>query len=367
MEKALMLSKSFAAALLSCVFMTQGVASAQTAPAPKGDRILAIDVSGRQAELIDPVFVSQYFAGIQSIQLMLDWTDIEIAPGVYDAPYLKALNDYYSAFGIAINLTIRPVDAGHKNVPPDLLGVPFDDPRMIFRFFRVLDYVFSQLPTVTLTSLGIGNEVDEYLRYFPGELTAYKQFYDWSNYYAKQLRPGIKIGVSANLGALLSPRYSELAWLNQYSDVLMVLYYPMNVAWSAETGEISLFEVRAPSEVGPDVDRLSGLFPGIHMQFKEAGYPTCGVCGSSEELQRQFISAMFSAWDAHRDQIDLVTFFRYSDFSPDEIDHYADYYRSQSVQFRSFLGTLGLRTWPANGQFKPAFTQLAIEARTRGW
>jgi hypothetical protein len=103
------------------------------------------------------------------------------------------------------------------------------------------------------------------------------------------------------------------------------------------------------------------------MQFKEAGYPTGDVCKGSEELQRQFITAMFNAWDTHQSQIDLVTFFRFSDFSPDEVDHYANYYSSQSVQFRSFLGTLGLRTWLATGRFKPAFTQLAIEARARGW
>ena len=181
------------------------------------------------------------------------------------------------------------------------------------------------------------------------------------------MRPGIRIGVSANLGALIGPRFTQFAWLNQYSDVLMVLYYPMNVQWSPETGDISVFEVRDPSTVAPDIDLLTQLFPDKPVQFKEAGYPTCDVCKSSEELQRQFITAMFSAWDAHQSQIDLVTFFRFSDFSPDEVDHYANYYSSQSVQFKSFLATVGLRTWPATGRFKPAFTQLAIEARVRGW
>src|SRR5437879_2905309 len=47
-------------ALFTC---TSSRAITQQAPVPKGGRVLAIDVSGKQPELIDPVFLSQHFFG----------------------------------------------------------------------------------------------------------------------------------------------------------------------------------------------------------------------------------------------------------------------------------------------------------------
>jgi hypothetical protein len=250
------------------------------------------------------------------------------------------------------------VDAIHAHLPADLEGLPFDDPRVIYRFFALLDYVFAQLRDVNFASFGIGNEVDEYFRIHPETLPAYKRFYDAALFHVKQLRPDVAVGVSANLHALtFSGQAGLLEYLNANSDVVLVLYYPVDFE----------FIVRDPTVVATDVDALTARYWYKPIHFREAGYPSAPETGGSLEAQRAFVEQMFAAWDAHADRIPLVTFFRFTDFSPAQVDYYAGYYQSQAPPFRAFLSSLGLRTWAGDGVYKPAFWQLLIDARARGW
>jgi hypothetical protein len=324
----------------------------------KGDRLLGIDATPTELNTYDSVQTAQHFLGVQAVQLMIDWKDIETAPGVYSDRYLKPINDYYPAMGVQVSFTLRPIDARHKNVPADLADVPFDDPVMIYRFFAVLDYVFAQLPDVTFASFGVGNEVDEHFRLHLETLPAYKIFYDAAVFHIKQLRPDVRVGVSMNLHALTRSIQSGLfEHLNEHSDVVLVLYYPVDLAFNALD----------PSVIDADLEQLTARYWYKPIHFREAGYPSAPEASGSLDAQRAFVERMFAAWDAHADRIQLVTFFRLTDFAPEEIDYYANYYQSQTVPFRAFLNSLGLRTWAGDGDYKPAFWQLMTEARARGW
>jgi alpha-glucosidase len=326
----------------------------------KGSRILGIEVKPTEINIWDPVQVAQDFLGVQSVQLMLDWNQIEQSPGVYSGEILDAINAYYGPRHIAVSLTIRPVDAIHKNVPTDLLDQPFDSPMMIYRFKSLLNFVYSKLTNVTIASLGIGNEVDEWLRVSPDTFEAYKAFYNAELYFSKLMRPDVRVGVSANLHALVSgSRAVLLEQLNQWSDVLLVLYYPMDLQAMA----------RPLEEVGADIDQFVARYPIKPIHFREAGYPANVVVGGSNENQAAFIREMFAAWDSHADRIELVSFFHLTDFSPEQVDFWLNYYQGeeQTPEFRGFLEGLGLRTWFGNGVFKPAFFQFLVEAHARGW
>jgi len=329
-----------------------------TALVSKGDRILGIDATPTEYGTYDAVQTAQYFFGAQAVQLMVDWKGVEIAPGIYSDRYLKPINDYYAAVGMKVSFTLRPVDAIHKNVPADLMDLPFDDPMMIYRFFAALDYVFAQLPDVTFASFGVGNEVDEYFRLNLDTLPAYKHFYDAAVFHIKQVRPDVPVGVSMNLRALTRNIQKGLfEYLNEHSDVILVLYYPVDLTFNAVD----------PSVVATDVDELTARYWYKPIHFREAGYPSSPDSSSSLEGQRDFVERMFAVWDAHATQIPLVTFFRLTDFAPAEIDYYANYYQTQTAPFRGFLQSLGLRTWAGDGDYKPAFWQLLSEARARGW
>jgi hypothetical protein len=337
---------------------TSSASSISSAVVQRGARMLCLDATATEVT-DDAVETARFYFGIQGVQLMLDWKDIETAPGVYDTAILQMIDSYYSKKGLAVSLTIRPVDAIHKNVPADLMQTRFDDPQMIYRFARLLEVLFANLPDVTLASVGIGNEVDEYFRVNPETLPHYKIFYDYAVYKAKSLRPDVKVGVTANLHALTtSLNAGLLEYLNEFSDVVLVLYYPMRFD----------FTVRGPSVVAGDIDALTARYWYKPIHFREAGYPTSAQTGGSDEQQRQFIAEMFKAWDAHVEQIELISFFRLTDFAPGQVDYYAAYYQqSASAQFRAFLASLGLRTWFGYGSWKPGFLQFHAETEARGW
>jgi hypothetical protein len=101
--------------------------------------------------------------------------------------------------------------------------------------------------------------------------------------------------------------------------------------------------------------------------FLEAGYPSGTGLGSSEERQAAFIKQVMAAWDAHAEQVGLVSFTWLTDMSPKDVEHLKEYYRLVDPRFLEYLATLGLRTNRGSGEDKQAFRTLVEEARARGW
>jgi hypothetical protein len=143
-----------------------------------------------------------------------------------------------------------------------------------------------------------------------------------------------------------------MLFLNQNSDAIFTLYYPV-------TGD--------PAAVPVHMAWLATLYASRKIHVKEVGYPSTILTGSSEEKQADFLSALFTGWDNHADQIELVGYFQLTDFAPALVDYYVDYYGYDVPIFRAFLGSLGLRTWPAAGTRKLSWDRFAFEARSRGW
>ncbi|MCJ7676536.1 MAG: hypothetical protein MUO35_02290, partial [Anaerolineales bacterium] len=141
----------------------EGVASqTETTAVPRGDRMLGIDVSEAEGETYDQAFQLARQAGMQFTSLSLAWDDLEPRPGEFapDPNFLAIANLYYPAQHIPLALTITPIDTNRTRLPADLQARAFDDPEVIARFERLLDYVFMQIPDVELAVLAIGNEVD---------------------------------------------------------------------------------------------------------------------------------------------------------------------------------------------------------------
>jgi hypothetical protein len=324
-----------------------------SAVAHRGSRILTMDTGPTQDGSDDPIALAQSAFGIQAVHLMLKWTDIEVSPGVYDPHWLDAINREYPARNLMVHLSINPIDARNKHVPSDLEPLGFDNPYVIYRFCAMLNFAFSRMPDVRFAGFGIGNEVDPYFLVSPSELGSYKVLYDYARLHVRRYwRPELTIGVSANFSQTVGELRQQMLVLNQHSDAIFTLYYPV-------TGD--------PAAVPAHMAWLTALYPARRIHIKETGYPSSVLTGSSESTQADFIGAMFTAWDHHADQVELVGFFQLTDFAPALVDYYVDYYGYEVPIFRAFLGSLGLRTWPAAGTRKLSWDRLASEARSRGW
>ena len=61
-----------------------------------------------------------------------------------------------------MELQIGPVNTVVDQLPIELVGLPYDDPRVIRDMQRTVDTVFAHLPDVELAALNISNESDAY-------------------------------------------------------------------------------------------------------------------------------------------------------------------------------------------------------------
>ena len=134
-----------------------------TKPAPaktRGPRILAIDVNTAQDNDFDRAFNAARKASMNQIGLFLNWDMIETRPEKYDATWLDIASAYYPSAGIKVDLSIVPINTNQKAFPSDLSDKPVNDPGVIARFKKLLDFVFVHTEKLELDTLNIGSEFD---------------------------------------------------------------------------------------------------------------------------------------------------------------------------------------------------------------
>jgi hypothetical protein len=321
----------------------------------RGSRILGIDVSMAADNNYDKAFATAKNAGMQEIGLYFNWDDIETSPGVYNNPYFQMANTFYPPTGTMVDLTITPIHTNQLVVPGDLGSTSFDDPVMIERFTDMLDWVFSEIPDLEVSSVVIGSEFDVYFGTDKNQWEKYQVFYREVTAYVKEHYPDTKVAAEATFDGLTGHTKEYTKALNEYSDIIGVSYYPLK----------SDFTVKDPSVVYSDFDTLTTMYKGRTIYFYQLGYPSSPVLKSSEAKQKQFIQEVFRAWDAHASQIKMIDFTWLHDMSPQTVESFKEFYGIGSNNFAEFLATLGLRTY--DGNEKEAFKALHTEAKARGW
>jgi hypothetical protein len=283
-------------------------------------------------------------------------TDIEREPGQFKNEFLGIANAYYPPQKTALLVFLRPIDTNRKQVPPDLKDKPFDDPEMIARFNKLLDFVFSQIPDLSLTALAIGNEVDATLGTDRRLWEQYRTFYKATSAYARKKRPGLKVGVTTTFSGAMQAEML-LQSLNEASDVILITYYPLN-------GD---FTVKDPDVVFADFDRITRFAAGKPVIMAEVGYPSGPVCKSSEAKQAAFVHNVFQVWDKHAEQMPCVAFSWQTDISQEAVEGFTKFYGFNTPAFKEYLLTLGMRHREGAGKDKRAFEVLKAEAKARGW
>ncbi|MBA2480316.1 MAG: Ig-like domain-containing protein [Planctomycetes bacterium] len=292
--------------------------------------------------------------------------DIETTPGAFNgavasyfydsASSYRLIDSYYPANGLQMTLTLRPLHNNRKVVPSDLQSLAMNDPVMIQRFKNLLDWIFTQIPNVQLTSLVISSEFDVNLGTDASKWAQYRAFHQAVSAYAKTKRAGLKIAAEATWDGLVGFAQANLIQLNQDCDYIGVSYYGIGANFAA----------KSMAQVSADIDQVVALYtkPMCLYQF---GYPSSTVLGGSEALQRDFITTAFASWDTHANRILMMDFTWLHDMSPQAVQDSMAYFGGASPRFGEFLGTLGLRTWSGAGTDKLSFPELRHQARARGW
>ncbi len=339
---------------LISLLVLAGCGGGSNAPGAGPDwRVLGIHASEASDGDFDAAVNLAVSAGARALHLHLDWSGLEGAPETYDATFPDIANIYYPARGIPLYLTLRPINTVRREVPADLQNVAWDDPVMIQRFAKLLDFLFARMPDVDIPALAIGNEVASVLQ-TEEDYAAYRTFLMAARAHARTLRPGLAVGVTAQFNELIGASQARIATLNEVTDFVSVTYYPL-----AANGL-----VRAPSVVGSDFDAITAAYPGREVIIQECGYPSSPDTGSSETMQRDFVVAVFAAWDDHKTTISHIAFEHLHDWSEATVDTFTVYYGSTAPAFRGFLATIGLRNH--DGTAKLAWAALVAGAGARG-
>lgn len=344
-------------AALLLLSLAAGPSSTAATVVAKGSRVLGIDVNTAFDNDYAKAFAVARGAGMQATSLVINWDEVETAPGVYqpNPNWLYIADVYYPSQNTQVLLTIVPIDTVQSRLPADLEGKPMDDPAVIERFKGLLTYAFSQIPHLQLSALSIGHEVDIYMG---NNLTAwgqYQRFFTAVATHARGLRPGLKVGVQTTHDRTIGPLAAPIATLNQSSDVVMISYYPLD----------GNFQVKSPTVVRGDWDAVMKAYPTRQVIFAQLGYPTGIANGSSQTKQKTFIENVFTTWDVYKDRVPLVMFNWLHDLPTNSSRGLTSYYGISDSRFESFLRTLGLRT--VLGTDKAGLTTLKKQALSRGW
>lgn len=344
-----------AAVVASCGGDPPAAPTPATPVVSRGSRVLSLAVTLPENDDFDAGVRLARSAGMQETIFSVNWDELEPRPGAYEAGLLPILRAYCVATGLRIHLTIATIDTNVLRLPKDLAGRRFDDPSVAERFQGALRFVLDQLGGVGVTGLSIGNEIDVYLGQDAARWAEYRAFFVSA---APEGRArGLRVGVKATFDGLTRNAPDELVGLNRLTDIVLVTYYPLGTA----------LEARDPAEVPRDLGLLVARYPGRPIAILEAGYPSSPALGSSTARQREFVARVFEAWDTHAAQIETISFFALTDFSPSFVEELQRYYGFPDARFGAFLGTLGLRTFPGAGTDKEAFRELRVQAARRGW
>ncbi|MCD4847694.1 MAG: hypothetical protein K8R76_05845 [Candidatus Aegiribacteria sp.] len=326
-------------------------------PQPRGDRLFGITISESVNGFENSFAVAQE-AGVQIVELNIPWNCIEVSEGVYQDPWggVFGATSFYGDNGISLMLGLAVINTVTATCPDYLEGYDWNSPEMIEAFNNLVDWVVENIPSnVDLICISVGNEVDLYLD--DSDWSAYISFFQAASDHITANYPDIAVGVKVTvMNGVFGGDFARVQEINQYSDVVMLNYYP----------QISAFVVLDPDIVKSHFAQIGTLFSGREIWFNEVGYQSGSeYCGSSQTKQAEFYHHLFTAWDTNRSTIGLILIDWLHDVSPEVLGEFEEYYGSSDPAFLEYLATLGLRNY--NDTDKYAWVQLLAETGARGW
>jgi len=323
---------------------------------PKNDRLLGINISESQAGF-DSAFLKVLEAGSQVVEINLPWDEIETAEGVFTDPDgILAATRFYGDNDMQVCFSIAVINTVKRTAPSYLDQYDYDAEEFIESFKALMDWLMAHIPeNVTVPGISIGNEVDLLLE---GDAwDSYTTFYEEVVTHLRFKYPDPDYGVKTTvMGGVRGEEKTRIQVLNQFSDVVMLNYYPQD----------EQFQVLQPEMVHQHFVEMVSTFKGKIIWFTEVGYQSGAEhCASSKTKQAHFYHELFKAWDTFNLNVKLILIDWLHDQSPQQITEWEHYYGSSDPGFVEYLSTLGLRNY--DNTDKPAWLQILEDANTRGW
>ncbi|MFK7997886.1 MAG: hypothetical protein AB8B87_27425 [Granulosicoccus sp.] len=247
--------------------------------------IFALEPENRDfgQNVIQPIVSS----GASSTTLSVYWDDIEGTASTYEPAinYLEIGEIFYPPYGLAINLSFSVIDTNNKRLAPHLSGRAFDDPDVICSFIAMLDWAKTQIPTLNVKTLHIGNEVDVYLDQNSIEWPAWITFFTATSAHARTLWPDAVVGCKTTYGGITLTNRAATIDLHTQADATFLTYYHMD----------GNFMVLAPAAISNTFSDIASYPVEKPIHLLEIGVPSDTRNGGSEQHQADTVTEMFRA------------------------------------------------------------------------
>ncbi|MBV6507641.1 MAG: hypothetical protein JJLCMIEE_00692 [Acidimicrobiales bacterium] len=321
--------------------VTTGVTTAM--PPGTGEQVLALTATPASEPSLEPSDVVEANELVESVDaaglhLLVRWPEIEPEPGQFDWSSLEEKLQIFGA-GRPRVVTFSVPDTAHRAVPEDLREVPFDAAEFEKRYFDALDALLdflsgydSEAPTLYLS---IGNEVDEYFKGHPGELSAYESLVDSAFEHLHQTRAGLPVGITTTFEGTFGADAETWARIHATADAIFFTYYPPYDAAATTLAEQPLVDLPAMVEYAD----------GRPVVLQEVGFSSSVDLGSSEAAQAEFVTNVLRTWSELGAAVPFLGWYYLHDVSGDRCEEMVNYFAddSNTSVWEAFLCHLGLR------------------------
>lgn len=246
-------------------------------PAPALGIALNLEASATPAERQEAVELVRR-TGASFFELTLSWSQAEPSPRKYVLEDLVRTARLLRQSGATLQLDLPLVTEAARDVPADLAGVAFDDPKLSLRLGRLLDALGPAL--LDFQTMSLGEAADAYFAQRPDELNAYRRLFDGAVGFLKKTYPHLLVGVTT-LAPTESPAPEVAALLHQRSPLLLYIYCPFV--------RDEPFEQRPPEDLERDWERLLNGSEGRPIAFPVVSYSSSAENASSPARQADFV------------------------------------------------------------------------------
>jgi hypothetical protein len=210
--------------------------------------------------------------------MTLSWAAAEPAPRQYRVDEIARTARVMRQSGAILHLDLPLVTESARDVPADLDGVAFDDPKLSLRLGHLLDRLLPAL--LDFDTLSLGDGADSYFANRPDELRAYRRLFDGAVEFLGRRAPHLLVGVTT-ASPNESPAPTVAAALHARSPLLLYTYAPF------ERGR--RFMQREPAVLEKDWSRLIASSGGRPIAFPVVSYSSAEENGSTEARQAEFV------------------------------------------------------------------------------
>jgi hypothetical protein len=269
-----------ASALISAAVPGAPVRNSPPVAPPAVGVALNLGATASAAERQDAV-ESVRRTGATFFDLALSWSAAEPSPRHYALDDLTRTARLLRQSGATLQLDLPLVTEAGRDVPADLAGVAFDDPKLSLRLGRLLDALAPVL--LDVQTLSLGDAADVYFADKPDQLRAYRRLFDGAVQFLRKKAPHLRVGVTT-LAPTESPAPEVAALLHQRSPILLYIYCPFV--------RDKPFQQRSPEDLDRDWAQLLKAAGDRPMAFSSVSYSSSPENGSTPAKQADFVQRM---------------------------------------------------------------------------